>query len=74
MEKWQEEFEKFMYSVGEYEEIGVCIAMGMKNRGNADAIMNYIKENNLDAHNVLEDDKKFEKYQDFLKFCVNLPR
>jgi hypothetical protein len=46
--------------------------LGKKDKAVADAIMEYVEKNNLDAHNILENDDKFDKHQDFLEFCINL--
>lgn len=72
MEKWQEDFENFMLNVGDREEVMFAVAIGKKDKAVADAIMEYVEKNNLDAHNILENDDKFDKHQDFLEFCINL--
>ena len=72
MEKWQEDFENFMLNIGDREEVMFAVAIGKKDKAVADAIMEYVEKNNLDAHNILENDDKFDKHQDFLEFCINL--
>ena len=72
MEKWQEDFENFMLNVGDREEVMFAVAIGKKDKAVADAIIEYVEKNNLDAHNILENDDKFDKHQDFLEFCINL--
>ena len=72
MEKWQETFENFMQKIGDREEIMFAVAIGKKDKAVANDIMDYVKKNKLDAHNILEDDDKFDKHQDFLEFCINL--
>ena len=74
MEKWQETFENFMQKIGDREEIMFAVAIGKKDKAVADAIMEYVEKNNLDAHDILEDDDKFDKHQDFLEFCINLSK
>ena len=72
MEKWREDFENFMLNVGDREEVMFAVAIGKKDKAVADAIMEYVEKNSLDAHNILENDDKFDKHQDFLEFCINL--
>ena len=72
MEKWQQDFENYMLNVGDREEVMFAVAIGKKDKAVADAIIEYVEKNNLDAHDILENDDKFDKHQDFLEFCINL--
>ena len=72
MEKWQQDFESYMLNVGDREEVMFAVAIGKKDKAVADAIIEYVEKNNLDAHDILENDDKFDKHQDFLEFCIKL--
>ncbi|MBR1746586.1 MAG: hypothetical protein IJ735_00030 [Clostridia bacterium] len=74
MEQWQKDFEKLMAQVGTIDDVGYFISVGKNDKRIADAIIDFVKKNDLDTFGMWDEDsgEKYHKYKELIEIVLDL--